>query len=307
MENHSPARYYPISNRMFLVVDSGSTKADWVLTSLTEGTLLEFRTSGINPFFLSDKDIIKILQNTSEVQPFLKEVKEIYFFGAGCSSPDRREVVSNALSQIFKNAFVNVEDDLAAAVYATCGNAKGLSCILGTGSNITYFDGHEIKQGKHGLGYILGDEGSGTYFGKKLLTAFLYDTLPVHLHKAFKQQFDLDKASVIRQVYENAAPNFYLASFSNFMSGYKTDPFIVGLLKEGFNEFIQSNIKSYPDYRQLACHFIGSIAFHFQDVLREACKENQIQTGKILKHPIEELNRFILEREMSNFVNVKKD
>lgn len=292
---------------MFLVVDSGSTKADWVLTGLTEGTLLEFRTSGINPFFLSDKDIIRILQNTTEVQPFLKEVKEIYFFGAGCSSPDRREVVSNALSQVFKNAFVNVEDDLAAAVYATCGNAKGLSCILGTGSNITYFDGNEIKPGKHGLGYILGDEGSGTYFGKKLITSFLHDTLSAHLYKAFKQQYELDKASVIRQVYENAAPNFYLASFSNFMSGYKADPFIIGLLKEGFNEFVQSNIKSYPDYRRLTCHFIGSIAYHFQDVLRQVCKENQIQTGKILKHPIEELNRFILEREMSNFVDIKKN
>src|SRR5688572_18564047 len=130
---------------MFLVVDSGSTKADWILTSRAEGTIIEFRTSGINPFFLPEKGIMKILQNASEIQPYLKEVSEIYFFGAGCSSPDRREVVSNALSQIFKNAFVNIEDDLAAAVYATCGNKEGLSCILGTGSNITYFDGKAIK------------------------------------------------------------------------------------------------------------------------------------------------------------------
>lgn len=289
---------------MFLVVDSGSTKADWVLSSLTRGVVLEFRTSGINPFFLSERDIIKILRNTPDIQPYLKDVKEIYFFGAGCSSPDRREIVSNALSQIFKNAFVNVDDDLAAAVYATCGSSEGISCILGTGSNITYFDGKEIKPGKHGLGYILGDEGSGTYFGKKLLTSYLYETMPAHLAKAFKQQYNLDKAAVIKQVYENAAPNFYLASFASFMSEQKSDPFIIDLLREGFNEFIRSNIKSYPDYQELTCHFIGSIAYHFQDVLREVCKENHIKTGKILKHPIEELNKFILSREARNVGSV---
>jgi glucosamine kinase len=292
---------------MFLVVDSGSTKADWVLSSSTQGVVLEFRTSGINPFFLSERDIIKILQNTSAVQPFLKEVKEIYFFGAGCSSPDRREMVSNALSQVFRNAFVNVEDDLAAAVYATCGNSEGISCILGTGSNITYFDGQKIKPGNHGLGYILGDEGSGTYFGKKLLTSYLYETMPPHLVKAFKQQYNLDKTAVIKQVYENAAPNFYLASFASFMSQYKTDPFIIDLLKEGFNEFIWSNIKSYPDFKRLTCHFIGSIAFHFQDVLKDVCRENDIQTGKILKHPIEELNKFILSREKIDLAKTRTD
>jgi glucosamine kinase len=292
---------------MFLIVDSGSTKADWILTSLTAGKIIEFRTSGINPFFLSERDIVRILQNTPEIQPYLKDVKEIYFFGAGCSSPDRREMVSNALTQIFKNAFVNVEDDLAAAVYATCGNTEGLSCILGTGSNITYFDGKELKVGKHGLGYILGDEGSGTYFGKKLLTAYLYETMPSHLVIAFKQQYNLDKRAIIKQVYENSAPNFYLASFSSFMSQFKSDPFISDLLKEGFEEFIQSNIKSYPNYKGLTCHFIGSIAYHFQEVLREVCKRNDIKTGKILKHPIEELNRFILSREQPALASLRSN
>lgn len=291
---------------MFLVADSGSSKADWVLTGANSVTLLEFRTNGINPFFLSEKEISRILLNIQELQPYLKEVKEIYFFGAGCSSPDRREVVSNALSQVFKNAFVNVENDLAAAVYATCGDREGLSCILGTGSNITYFDGKEIHAGNHGLGYILGDEGSGTYFGKKLITAYLYGTLPQHLSKAFKEAYNLTKASVIKQVYENPSPNFYLASFAQFMSNHKNDPFIVDLLTAGFDEFIQTNIKAYPNYRSLTCHFIGSIAYHFQDTLTEVCRANHVRPGKILKHPIEELNKFILSREMSNIQESKK-
>jgi glucosamine kinase len=292
---------------MFLIADSGSSKADWILTSLNSGTLLEFRTSGINPFFLSEKEIIRILVNTLEIQPYVKDVREIYFFGAGCSSPDRREVVTNALSHIFRNAFVNVENDLAAAVYATCGDSEGLSCILGTGSNITYFDGKEIHPGNHGLGYVLGDEGSGTYFGKKLITSYLYGTLPPHLHKAFKEAYHLNKATVISQVYENPAPNFYLASFAKFMSEFKSDPFIIEMLKEGFNEFIETNVKAYPNYNQLTCNFIGSIAYHFQDTLKEVCAANQVQTGKILKHPIEELNKFILSREMSNFPDINRN
>lgn len=282
---------------MFLIVDSGSSKADWVLTCANNDIRTEFRTSGINPFFLSERDVIKILHNTPEIQANLKVVKEIYFFGAGCSSPDRREIISNALSHVFKHAFVNVESDLAASVYATCGDTEGLSCILGTGSNLTYFDGKEILPGKHGLGYILGDEGSGTYFGQKLLTSYLYGTMPLQLQKAFKQFYNPDKTSVMKQVYESPAPNFYLASFAKFMSEFKTDPFITELLKKGFTEFIESNIKSYPNYKKLECHFIGSIAFHFQGVLRDVCEENEVRIGKILKHPIEELTSFILNRE----------
>ncbi|MBC7745897.1 MAG: N-acetylglucosamine kinase [Flavobacterium sp.] len=282
---------------MLLIVDSGSSKADWVLTNLSGDKQIEFRTSGINPFFLSEKEIIKILYQTSVLETYVKEVKEIHFFGAGCSSPDKREVISDALSQVFKNAFINVENDLAAAVYATCGSTEGLSCILGTGSNITYFDGTEIHTGKHGLGYILGDEGSGTYFGKKLLTAYLYGTLPLNLQKAFKQKYKSDKASVMKQVYENPSPNFYLASFAKFMSDFIEDPYIINLLKVGFNDFIQTNVKAYPHYKNLTSHFIGSIAFYFQEVLKESCLENEVICGKVLRHPIEELVSFILKRE----------
>ncbi len=282
---------------MFLIADSGSSKADWILSRADGSTEIQFRTSGINPFFLSEKDIIKLLNRTPEIQPYLTQVKEVYFFGAGCSSPDSREIISNALSKIFLKAFINVESDLHAAVYATCGNSSGLCCILGTGSNITYSDSKEIEPGKHGLGYILGDEGSGTYFGRKLLTAYLYGTLPDKLHQAFKKAYNLEKTEVIKQVYENPSPNFYLASFAKFMGEFEAEAYIKDLLRTGFNLFIESNIKSFSGYTNLTCHFIGSIAFHFQDVLRESCLENRITTGKILKHPIEELSRFILQRE----------
>ena len=284
---------------MLLVADSGSSKADWILT-LTDNQTIPFRTSGINPFFLTEKEIIKIFQNTPEIQPYTDQVKEIYFFGAGCSSPDRREIISNALSRIFKNAFVSVDIDIIASIYATTGNSEGICCILGTGSNISYFDGTRIHESKHGLGYILGDEGSGTFFGRQLITSFLYGTMPSELSEAFYLKYKIDKESIIKRVYREPFPNFFLASFAPFMSEYVSHPFIIELIKRGLSEFIETNIKSYPEYKKQTCHFVGSIAYHFSDILKELCEEQGIRVGKILKHPIEELSRFILNNGVKN-------
>jgi len=277
---------------MLLVADSGSTKADWILTRPDNQTI-PFRTKGINPFFLTEKDILQIFQKAPEIQEYVDQVKEIYFFGAGCSSPDRREIISNALSKVFKNAFVSVDVDIIASIYATCGSSAGICCILGTGSNISYFDGSKIHESKHGLGYILGDEGSGTYFGRKLLTTYLYGTMPQELRASFKEKFNVDKESVIKRIYQQASPNSFLASFAPFMSEHIDHPFISGLVKGGFEEFVETNIKSYPDYKKQICHFVGSIAFHFKDILTEVCELHGIHVGKILKHPIDELSSFI--------------
>lgn len=279
---------------MLLVADSGSSKADWILT-LSNTESIPFRTSGINPFFLSEKDIIKIFQNTPEIQPYTDKVKEIYFFGAGCSSPDRREHISNALTKVFKNAFISVDIDIVASIYATTGNSKGICCIIGTGSNITYFDGSKIHESKHGLGYILGDEGSGTWLGKQLITGYLYGKMPRELSDKFYSKYKIDKELIIKYVYQEASPNFYLASFAPFLSENIDHPFVVDILKNGFTEFIETNIKSYSDYKDKTCHFVGSIAYHFSDILSELCKSNEIKVGKILKHPIDELSQFILK------------
>lgn len=284
---------------MLLVADSGSSKADWVLT-FSDNRTIPFRTSGINPFFLSEKDIVKIFQNTPEIQPYTDQVKEVYFFGAGCSSPDRREIISNALSRVFKKAFISVDIDIVASVYATCGANAGICCILGTGSNISYFEGSKIHDSRHGLGYILGDEGSGTYFGRQLITSYLYQTMPPELSREFHKKYQIDKESVIKQVYQQPSPNFYLASFAPFISEHREHPFLKEMLKTGFIEFVETNIKSYPQYKTQICHFVGSIAYHFQDTLREVCQARGIHVGKILKHPIEELSDFILNHGVKN-------
>jgi len=280
---------------MIVVADSGSSKTDWMV--YTPNEVQAFSTQGINPYFLTAQDILKILSKNKGFGSIANEVKEVYFFGAGCSSPDKHEVVSNGLSSFFPNAFVSVDHDLIGSAYATCGKQEGLTCILGTGSNISYFDGNNVHTGNHGLGYVLGDEGSGTFFGRKVLVSYLYKTMPEDLREFFANTFEVTKDIVINHIYQKPLPNSYLASFSRFMISHKSHPFIQQMLKDGFQEFVDTNIKDYKMYKNIPCNFVGSIAFYYQDELREVCTKNQIKIGKILQKPIEGIFDYILKRE----------
>ncbi|MDP9077990.1 MAG: N-acetylglucosamine kinase [Bacteroidota bacterium] len=282
---------------MILVADSGSTKTDWLL-QLKDGEVKQFRTAGLNPYFLSEKEIAKILQEqATDMIAYAGDIDEIYFFGAGCSSPDRHEIVSNAISQFFTKSYISVDSDLLGCAYATCGHEKGLCCVLGTGSNISFFDGEDIHSGKHGLGFVLGDEGAGTWFGKALITDFLYGKMPHDISLKFDAEYQLDKAKVIKNVYQTPKANSYLATFARFISTIRQTEYAQNLLRVGLLEFIETNIKSYPQYHRYKCHFVGSIAYVFTDELTAVCKENDIHIGKIIKQPIHDLLAFILSRE----------
>ncbi|TKC13311.1 N-acetylglucosamine kinase [Pedobacter polaris] len=261
------------------------------------GHTLTFSTQGINPYFVNANDVVRILSKNRDLSAYANSIKEVYFFGSGCSSPDKHEIISNGLSAFFTKAFVSVDHDLTGSAYATCGDKKGLTCILGTGSNITYYDGTNVHDGKHGLGYVLGDEGSGTYFGRKVLVSYLYGTMPADLMAVFAEQFQVNKDIVIQNIYQKPFPNSYLATFSRFMIGHKAHPFIQKMLKDGFQEFIDTNVKDYKEYKTLECNFVGSIAFYYQDELRSVFAENNIKVGKILQKPIEGIFEYILKRE----------
>jgi glucosamine kinase len=283
---------------MILVADSGSSKTDWLL-AVPEQEPLQFKTGGLNPYFLSEKEMVKILQDQgADLIAHTAEITEIYFFGAGCSSPDRHEIVSNALSQLFPKAYISIDSDLLASAYATCGHEKGLCCVLGTGSNISFFDGEEVHSGKHGLGYVLGDEGSGTWFGKALITDFLYGNMPGDIHALFNEKYALNKETVINNVYQQPRANSYLASFAKFLNSIRQTDYVQNLLKKGFQEFIDTDIKSYhQQYHRYKCHFVGSIAFVFADELKAVCEENEVQVGKIIRQPIYDLMQFIASRD----------
>jgi len=282
---------------MILVADSGSSKTDWLL-AVPGQEPLQFRTGGLNPYFLGEKEMVKLLQEQgADLIAHGDDVTEIYFFGAGCSSPDRHEILTNALSQLFTNAYISVDSDLLGCAYATCGHEKGICCVLGTGSNISYFDGEDVHSGKHGLGYILGDEGSGTWFGKALVTDHLYGNMPDEVNTLFKANYTINKETIIYNVYQRPRANSYLASFAKFMSEIRMTEYGQALLKKAFVEFIETNIKSYQQYHRYKCHFVGSIAFVFADELKALCAENGIQTGKIIRQPIHDLLHFIVNRE----------
>lgn len=284
---------------MILVADSGSSSSDWML-NLPDSKPLFFKTKGLNPFFVSEKEIERVMKDVPEIIPYSQEIKEVYFFGAGSITPDRREIVSNALTTLFPNSFISVESDLLGAAYATLKNSKGLIATLGTGSDISFYDGQHLFQSHHGIGYVLGDEGSGAWFGKKLITSFLYGTMPRDISKAFGEKYRLTKDGVIRNVYQKERPNSYLASFIPFMSEHRAHPFIEKLLTEGFDEFVRTNIMTYPNYWEYTVNFVGRVAYTFDIQIRQVCQMHGVKVGKILASPIYDLFDYVIERETSN-------
>lgn len=266
----------------------------------TQNGTESFSMQGLNPYIITEKDMIRVLETQgSDFIERAAKVSEVYFFGAGCSSPDKRETVSNALSKFFPDAFITVESDILASAYATCGNKPGLTCVLGTGSNISYFDGENVHPGNFGLGYILGDEGSGVAIGKRLITDFLYGRMPQYIHEIFQEVYQLNKETVIKNTYQKPAANTYFASFVHFISQVRKSDYAQKILNENFEEFITTNILSYAQYKKLPVHFVGSIAWHFTDELKAQCEKHQVQVGIIIKKPIDKLYEHVYEQAVA--------
>ncbi|MCB0737001.1 MAG: N-acetylglucosamine kinase, partial [Bacteroidetes bacterium] len=207
---------------MIVIADSGSTKCDWIITNGQEE--IRTKTQGFNPMFHSSQLIEDKLRDNKDLSGLANRVEAVYYYGAGCQNGELNKTVQTALSNVFKNAHVHVDHDIRAAIMATCQGKPGISCILGTGSNSAYFDGKDIHNRVSGLGYILGDEGSGSYFGKKLLSAFLYGQLPETINQELRAQ-GLSKETIINKVYMQPNANVYLASFMKFVSNHKDLPY----------------------------------------------------------------------------------
>jgi N-acetylglucosamine kinase-like BadF-type ATPase len=276
---------------MLLVADSGSTKCDWLFTSTgqEEG---RFHTMGFNPFFHSSELIANEILANKELAAMAPKVEQLFFYGAGASSLDRCAVVENGLKHVFKNATIVVDHDLTGAVYATCGTEPGISCILGTGSNSCYFDGAEIHEEVPALGYVLGDEASGTFYGKELLRLFLYNELPTEIHDGLIETYGLTKEEIFAAVYNRPNANVYLASFMRFLSDHRENRWVRDLIYNGFSQFINIHIWKYKMHKEVPIHFVGSVAFHFQELLREACKIHRLQVGVITSEPVVNLLSF---------------
>ncbi len=270
-----------------LIADSGATKCEWCL--ITNGKKKTILTQGISPYFLDEAQIITILNKS--LIPKLKEVviEEVFFYGTGLSNANNALIVKKALKSLFKKAKIQIETDLTAAARALCGKKKGLACILGTGSNSCYYDGKKMQKNSPGIGYILGDEGSGAYLGKKVIQHFLYNTFDEEIMARFEKQFKTTPVEILETVYKQPLANRYLASFAIFLAENRGHYMIENIIEDGLNDFFFTHIYKYKESWTYPINFIGSIAFGFKDVLQDLCKTYELELGRVLKTPMKGL------------------
>ena len=288
---------------IILIADSGSTKAEWCL--LNGNKRKTIYTQGISPYFLTTDQIQQIL--IVELKEKLKNIEpdKVYYYGTGCSNPENVVSVKKALKNTFSKAKIFVDHDLMGAAKALCGNGKGVACILGTGSNSCYYNGKKIVKNSPGLGFILGDEGSGAYLGKKVVQYYLYHTFDPDLMDRFQAKYNTTAAEILDAVYKHALPNRYLAGFVPFLIENRGHFMIENIIEDGFNDFFFNHVYKYRESWIMPIHFIGSVAFGFKDVLKDMCDSYELQLGRVLKNPMDGLVKYHKENN-ADVITAKK-
>ncbi|MBY0478381.1 MAG: N-acetylglucosamine kinase [Chitinophagaceae bacterium] len=271
-----------------LIADSGATKAEWcLLKGKKKKTIF---TQGISPYLMTTEQMVKML--SKELRPKLKNetIHEIFFYGTGCSSPQNVKNVIKALKELFpKTKKINVDHDLMGAAKALCGDEKGVASILGTGSNSCYFNGKKIVKNSPGLGYVLGDEGSGAFLGRKVIQHFLYNTFDEELMAKFQSKYKTNRLDILDHVYRQPLPNRYMASFALFLTENRGHYMVENIIEDSLNEFFYHHIYKYRESWLYPLHFTGGVAYAFRDVIKTLCHSYELQLGKILKNPMQGL------------------
>lgn len=279
---------------MLVIADSGSTKTDWRV--LSQGKIiLDYTTEGINPYLQDENQISQII-NVKEIADFKDKIMEVQFYGAGCAREDKQIIISSALLELFPAADVNVYSDMLGAARGVCGHNSGIVGVLGTGSNACIYDGKEIIEQSISLGYLLGDEGSGVYLGKRLLQEYLYNKLPETIQKKFSEKYDITKEAILDRIYTQYMPNRYMASFSEFVKENLDHPYIYGLLYESFYAFIDYHVTPFKNAENLKINFVGSIADTYEDILKKVTIEAGHSFGTVKKSPLEGLTAYHLHK-----------
>jgi len=280
---------------MILLADGGSTKVDWRLVEQGK-EIKQVYTKGANPFFRTKEDISEELE--ASLKPVINghNIGAVYFFGAGCASPEKNNIIKEAIADNIETSHIDVNSDLLAAAKGLCGKKRGIACIIGTGSNSCYYDGEEIKENISPLGYILGDEGSGAVIGKMFFGACLKNQLSPGIKEKFLQEYDLTQAIILDRVYKQPMANRFLASISPFLLENIEEKSIANLVYNAFKEFYTKNVMQY-DYKNNDVHFTGSIAYHYQDILRKVGADFGIKVGTIIQSPMEGLIKYYAEEQ----------
>ena len=278
---------------MKLIVDSGSSKADWIATNASGEMLFSTQTLGLNPEVLTKEDILERIHSNETLVDVLSKVNHLHFYGAGCGTDRMKNFLATVFQELFATAKVEVFEDTFAAVYATTPkNEKAIVCILGTGSNCSYFDGTQLQQKVQSLGYIAMDDASGNQFGRHLIRAYYFNAMPEEMAQEFEKQFDLDADVIKHNLYKEPNPNAYLATFAPFLIQFKNTEFCQKIIRKELETFIENYIMQFENCKEIPVHFVGSIAYHLQDEIGILLTQYGIQTGKILKRPIDGLIQY---------------
>ena len=276
--------------RSILIADSGSTKTQWCLLAGDKKKMIS--TQGISPYFLNDATLGKILSEELLPKTGNVNIDEIYYYGTGCSNSQNISLVKRGLRKIYKASSIKVEHDLLGAAKALCGREKGIACILGTGSNSCFYNGKKVVKNSPGLGFILGDEGSGTHLGKKVLQYYLYNTFDAELMDKFKEKYPQTNSQILDNVYKTPLPNRYLAGFVTFLIENRGHFMIENIIEDSINDFFFNHVYKYRESWSLPINFVGSVAYGFKDVLVDMCREYEIKLGNVIKSPMEGLIKY---------------
>ncbi|HZK64276.1 MAG TPA: N-acetylglucosamine kinase [Puia sp.] len=270
-----------------LIADSGSTKREWCLLQGDKKKIIE--TQGASPYFLNEAQLADMMER--ELLPSMKneQPSAIFFYGTGCTAASNKAQVKRALKMVFPKAKAEVENDLTGAGRGVCGREKGIVAILGTGSNSGYYNGRHIVKNSPGLGYVLGDEGSGAYLGRKVLQYYLYKTFDEDLAARFDHEYHTDADEILDNVYKKPLPNRYIAAFAMFLAKNRGHYMIENIIEDGLQDFFFNHLCKYPETWKLPVHFVGSVAHGFQDILNELCSTYKWELGKILRKPMDGL------------------
>ena len=273
---------------MLLIADSGSTKTQWVQLE-GRNRKNDIWSAGLNPYFHNSESMEAVLQ--AELIPFLVAdfVKEIHFYGAGCSTENNNAMVSDVLKRFFHKAEVFIYHDILGAGRALFGPEEGIACILGTGCNACYYDGKESHPIVSSLGYLFGDEGAGSNLGKTFMTKYLKNQVPEELRRCFDEKYNFTLEDILNAVYNRPFPNRFLASLSEFLAPNQAHPYVHDLVLYSFNAFFEAQVKQFPGFERQMVSFVGSIAWYYKDILMESIGLNGIRAGKILQCPMDGL------------------
>lgn len=275
---------------MILIVDSGSTKTDWIALDKNGEELFSTQTLGLNPQMLSNEILNERIKNNFDIYKNRKNVEKLFFYGAGCGVESTQERILKVFKFIFTNSELDIKEDTYAAVYSAVDQGvPSIVNIIGTGSNCSYYDGENVIQKVHSLGYVLMDYASGNYYGKYLIRAYYFNKMPENLRVEFAKKFDLSPNTIKNRLYREENPNTYLASFARFLIENKSDEYFKEIIFKGLERFIDYQILQYDDFSNVDIHYVGSIAYFLKDEIIKIGNKYNLKTGKFVKRPIEGL------------------